>query len=103
MRELHGDTFRLTLFNESEHDGTTYAADTLVEVTDGERYAGTISTAAELTARLIEHGTFLPVTDTLLVREFSDDVILQAIRDLLEKGQLDEVFLEVLEDIQVEE
>lgn len=73
-------------------------ADVLVETAGGERYAGTVRTLADVDASL--SGIYLPVTDTLVLRELTPDAILPAIEDLINGGVLDEVFLEVLEEVE---
>lgn len=73
-------------------------ADVLVETAGGERYAGTVRTLADVDAALA--GIYVPVTDTLILRELTPDTILPAIEDLINGNVLDEVFLEVLEQVE---
>lgn len=73
-------------------------ADVLVETAAGERFAGTVRTLEDVDAALA--GIYVPVTDTLILRELTPDTILPAIEDLVNGGVLDEVFLEVLEQVE---
>lgn len=98
MLELRAETFilyALGVVDELELAGAG-SVDLLVEVAGGGRFAGTARTLADLDANL---GVYLPVTDTLIVRELMPEVLLGAVEDLLAGGVLDEVFLEVLEEV----
>jgi|GEM_PF-5418123 len=97
LRAEHFNMYALGVSDEQElqHAG---AVDVLVELASGERYAGTVRTLADVDAHLTR--MYVPVTDTIVVRDLTPDVILTAVYDLLQGGVLDEVFLEVLEQVE---
>jgi hypothetical protein len=99
MIELRSDTFNLYLLGVQDDEALARegTADVIVETLGGERYAGTVRSLAHLDAGL--SGVYLPVTDTIVLRELTSDHVCTAVRDLLEGGVLDEVFLEVLEQV----
>ena len=98
MLELRAETFALYVFGvlDELELGRAGSVDLLIELAGGARFAGTARTLADVEANL---GLYLPVTDSVVVRELSPEVLLGAVADLLDGGVLDEVFLEVLEEV----
>lgn len=100
MLELQTDAFNLYLLGVHDEEDLAAAGrvDVLLELPSGERFAGTARSLADLDASL--SGVYLPVTDTVVVRDLTPDAIVTAVADLLSGGVLDEVFLEVLEEVE---
>lgn len=100
MLELRADTFNAWLLGVSDEQDLAGAGsvDVVVELADGGRYAGTVRTLADIDGHLT--GVYLPLTDTVVVRELTGETIATALGDLIEGGVLDEVFLEVLEEVE---
>ncbi|PYE54835.1 hypothetical protein [Deinococcus yavapaiensis] len=100
MIELRGAVANVFVLGVSDEIALREAGrvDVLVETASGERYAGTLRTLDDIDASLT--GIYLPVTDTLVLRDLTPDTVLPAIEDLINGGVLDEVFLEVLEEVE---
>ncbi len=102
MLELRAGAFNLYVLGVADELelARVGSVDLLIGLAGGGRFAGTARTLADLDANL---ALYLPVTDSIVVRELTPEVLLGAVADLLEGGVLDEVFLEVLEEIGLEE
>ncbi|AFZ68250.1 hypothetical protein [Deinococcus peraridilitoris] len=100
LRTQHFTLYALGVADEPELAGAG-SVDVLVELQGGERFAGTVRTLGSLDSELTAQA-FVPVTDSLIVRDLTAQGLVDAVAALLAEDALDEIFLEVLEEIQVE-